>query len=71
MLLLLIDHCTHICRLVKISSPYLNVIITVGAMFFYVDVILAGLDNTEEILCQVVLDMSYDVYLVLIAQQAT
>ena len=40
-------------------------------MFFYVDVILAGLDNTEEIPCQVVLDMSYDVYLVLIAQQAT
>ena len=58
-----IDHCTHhICRLVKISSPYLNVIIIVGAMFFYVDVILTGLDSntvslsTGDILCQVVLD---------------
>ena len=57
-----IDHCTHICRLVKISSPYLNVITTVGAMFFYVDVIISGVDSntvslsTEDILCQVVLD---------------
>ena len=50
--------CYHTCRLVKLSSPYLNVIITVGAMFFYVDVIISGVDantgsfNTEDIICR-------------------
>lgn len=46
-------------RIVKLSSPYLNVVINVGAVFFYVVVILFGVDentapfSTADILCQV------------------
>ena len=32
-------------RVVKPSSPYLNVIIIVGAILFYIDVILFGVDG--------------------------
>ena len=53
---------SHTFRLVKLSSPYLNVIIIVGAIFFYVDVIISGVDSNtasrliEDILCQVYTD---------------
>jgi len=46
-------------RIVKLSSPYLNVVINVGAVFFYVVVILFGVDentapfSTADILFQV------------------
>ena len=33
------------CRVVKLSSPYLNVLIVVGVILFYVDVILFGVDE--------------------------
>ena len=45
------------------TSPYLNVVIFIGAIFFYVDVILFGIDNNVasssavDILCQVGLDL--------------
>ena len=32
-------------RVVKLSSPYLNVLIVVGVIMFYVDVILFGVDE--------------------------
>ena len=32
-------------RVVKLSSPYLNVLIVVGVILFYVDVILFGVDE--------------------------
>ena len=43
----------------KLSSPYLNVLIIVGAIFFYVDVSLFGVDentascDAADSLCQV------------------
>jgi hypothetical protein len=46
-------------RVVKLTSPYLNVVTIIGAMFFYVDVILFGVDqniasfDTVDALCQV------------------
>lgn len=49
----------YFSRIVKLSSPYLNVIIIIGAIFFYVDVILFGVDENiasfqvADILCQV------------------
>ena len=33
------------CRLVKLSSPYVNVMIVAGAVVFYVTVILFGVDE--------------------------
>ena len=33
------------CRVVKLSSPYLNVMIITGAILFYIDVILFGIDE--------------------------
>ncbi len=38
------------CRIVKLSSPYLNVLIITGVIWFYVDVILFGID--EGITCR-------------------
>ena len=44
---------------VKLTSPYLNVVIIIGGIFFYVDVILFGIDgntaplDTVDRLCQV------------------
>lgn len=35
----------HVFRVVKLSSPYLNVLIVVGVILFYVDVILFGVDE--------------------------
>ena len=35
----------HSFRVVKLSSPYLNVLIVVGVILFYVDVILFGVDE--------------------------
>ncbi len=41
------------------SSPYLNILIVIGAIMFYIDVILFGLDKTyvsetiTELLCMV------------------
>lgn len=32
-------------RIVKLSSPYLNVLIVCGVVFFYIDVILFGIDD--------------------------
>ena len=32
-------------RVVKLSSPYLNVMIIVGAILFYIDIILFGVDG--------------------------
>lgn len=32
-------------RIVKLTSPYINVLIIVGAIFFYVDIILFGIDE--------------------------
>ncbi len=46
-------------RCVKLTSPILNVVIFVGAIFFYVDIILFGINNnlaSNEVvdgLCQV------------------
>ena len=46
-------------RVVKLSSPYLNVLIIVGVIMFYVDVILFGVDertasrSTVNALCMV------------------
>ena len=46
-------------RVVKLSSPYLNVIIIIGAIFLYVTVIIIGVDkniastDTVDALCQV------------------
>ena len=46
-------------RCVKLTSPYLNVVIFIGAIFFYVDVILFGIDinvassSVVDGLCQV------------------
>ena len=34
-----------IVRIVKLSSPYLNLLIIVGAILFYIDVILFGIDE--------------------------
>ena len=45
------------CRLVKLSSPYVNTMIVVGAVVFYVTAILFGVDenvasySTADILC--------------------
>ncbi len=50
---------THTHRIVKLSSPYLNVLIIAGAIIFYVEVILLGVDenvasyDTVDALCQV------------------
>ena len=33
------------CRLVKLSSPYVNIMIVAGAVVFYVTVILFGMDE--------------------------
>ena len=47
------------CRLVKLTSPFLNVVTIIGAIVFYVDVILFGIDeniasfSTVDALCQV------------------
>jgi len=55
-----ISSVSRACRIVKLSSPYLNVVINIGAIFFYVDVILFGVDeniapfSTVDILCQVI-----------------
>ena len=46
-------------RVVKLSSPYLNVVIIIGAIFLYVTVIIIGVDknvastDTVDALCQV------------------
>ncbi len=32
-------------RIVKLTSPYINVLIIVGAIFFYVDIVLFGIDE--------------------------
>ena len=46
------------CRLVKLSSPYVNIMIVTGAVVFYVTVILFGVDenvasySTVDGLCQ-------------------
>ena len=46
-------------RIVKLSSPYLNVLIVCGVVFFYVDIILFGIDeatastSTVNALCMV------------------
>ena len=48
-----------VTRIVKLSSPYLNILIIVGAILFYIDVILFGVDenvasfNIVDINCQV------------------
>ena len=34
------------CRMVKLSSPYLNTIIIVGVILLYIDVILFGVDES-------------------------
>ena len=36
---------TSYCRLVKLSSPYVNTMIVAGAVVFYVTVILFGVDE--------------------------
>ena len=47
------------CSIVKLTSPYLNVVIIIGGIFFYFDVILFGIDegvasfSTVNGLCQV------------------
>ena len=46
------------CRLVKLGSPYVNVMIIAGAVIFYITVILFGVDenvassSTVDHLCQ-------------------
>ena len=47
-------------RVVKLSSPYLNVLIVIGVIMYYVDVILFGVDEgtpasrcTVNVLCMV------------------
>ena len=40
-------------RVVKLSSPYLNVLIVVGVIMFYVDVILFGVDEARATKCTV------------------
>ena len=48
-----------VTRIVKLSSPYLNILIIVGAILFYIDVILFGVDenvasfNIVDVNCQV------------------
>lgn len=32
-------------RVIKLTSPYLNIVIIIGAMLFYLDVVLFGLDE--------------------------
>ena len=58
-------------RVVKLSSPYLNVLIVVGVILFYVDVILFGVDEgtpasrcTVNALCMV----SYCIYILATVQ---
>ena len=34
-----------VTRIVKLSSPYLNTLIILGAILFYIDVILFGIDK--------------------------
>lgn len=47
------------CRIVKLSSPYLNTLIILGAILFYINVILFGIDkgvapdNIVDVNCQV------------------
>lgn len=43
----------HLHRVVKLSSPYLNVLIIVGVIMFYVDVILFGVDERTASRCTV------------------
>jgi len=43
----------HLHRVVKLSSPYLNVLIIVGVILFYVDVILFGVDERTASRCTV------------------
>ena len=48
-----------VVRIVKLSSPYLNTLIILGAILFYIDVILFGIDknvapeNIVDVNCQV------------------
>jgi len=35
----------HLCRYVKFSSPFVNILIVVGAIMFYIIVILFGVDE--------------------------
>ena len=52
------SYITWSCRLVKLSSPYINIMIVTGAVVFYVTVILFGVDenvasySTVDGLCQ-------------------
>ncbi|XP_019853743.1 PREDICTED: gamma-aminobutyric acid type B receptor subunit 2-like [Amphimedon queenslandica] len=32
-------------KVIKLSSPYLNIVIIIGAMLFYLDIILFGMDE--------------------------
>ena len=57
-------------RVIKLSSPYLNILIVIGAVLFYGDVILLGIDTgyvsetTANILCMVrLLDTYYVVFI--------
>ena len=51
--------CTCFFRIVKLSSPYLNTLIILGIILYYIDVILFGIDknvapeNIVDINCQV------------------
>lgn len=54
-------HCSFQFRIVKLSSPYLNVVIIIGAILFYIDVILFGID--ENVASFHIADINCQVYL--------
>lgn len=48
-------------RIVKLSSPYLNVVISLGAILIYIDVILFGID--ENVASFEIVDINCQVFL--------
>ena len=46
--------CLHLLSVIRLSSPYLNVLVAVGAIILYIDIIITILPTTE-ILTQTVL----------------
>ena len=51
-------------RIIKLSSPYLNVIINIGAILIYVDVILFGID--ENVASFYIVDINCQVLVIIV-----